>query len=107
MSHEIFREFWALLGFTYMEHGKFDKARVVFELLKGAFDDVNSLKALSYICLKTGRYEEALAYADAFIKRCEDEKKRKTAFLLKSRALWALGRREEARQYMKKFLDGE
>jgi tetratricopeptide (TPR) repeat protein len=105
MISEVFKDFWTVLGFTYLQHKKFQKAQVVFELLEHFFgNDPLILKSLSYVYLKLKDYNKALFYADKYLESCPNEKEKKTAFLLKSQALWHLGKREEAKEFMLKFL---
>ena len=105
MISEVFKDFWTVLGFTYLQHKKFQKAQVVFELLEHFFgNDPLILKSLSYVYLKLKDYERAISYADKYLENCQNEKEKKTAFLLKSQALWHLGKKKEAQDLMLKFL---
>lgn len=95
------RDILSVLGHFFLEHGQTDKALVLLNALQALFpEDPGIAKSLSYACLQAGRYQEAL---DA-ISRAGSEQDDIFVPLLRSKALWGLGRAGEARACLARYL---
>ncbi|MEI2740847.1 MAG: tetratricopeptide repeat protein [Candidatus Competibacter sp.] len=95
------KDMLSVLGHFFLEHGQTDKALVLLDALQALFpEDPDIAKSLSYACLQAGRYQEALDAANRGIAE------RDAAFihLLRSKALWGLGRADEARACLARYL---
>ena len=103
ISHQQ-REFLALLGYTYLESNKFEKAIIVYKALYHLFPDSENFSfCLSYLYLQQKQYEKALYYAELYLSN--KEKVIKLAHLIKSQALFNLGRSTEAKECAKVFFN--
>jgi hypothetical protein len=95
-------EFIKVLGYFFLENGKFEKASTLFQALHELFpDDAHVCKSLSYACLMRGDYEEALRQAEGFLANTTRDRERRVGRLLKSKSLWGLGREKEAREALR------
>lgn len=92
-----------MLGYLYGSHGQLRRGTAYLLMaVQLSPDDVGVLRTLAHLLVQDGEAEKALAT----IARLEtlDGMDHPTLSLLKSRALLAAGRREEARKAMKTFL---
>ena len=88
------------LAFLMVRNGCWEKARPLYEAL--ATLDGNNRRyrqGLGYVLLQLDRPEEALAQLNACISG-RDETPDPALVLLRARALWACGRKEEAREFL-------
>lgn len=89
-------EFLSLLGYLYLRHGQADRAITALEaVLLFRPGDGHTVRSLAYAYLADGRYADCLQALEAAGVRGQTWSE-----LLRSRALWGLGRREEARRVM-------
>lgn len=100
------KEFLSVLGYTYLKCNKLEKATVVYQALYHLFPDSEYFAfCLSYLYLQQDKYAKALYYANAHIR----QKKReiKFGYLLKSQALYHLGRRKQAKECARAFIQSQ
>ena len=99
------KEVLSLMGWSYLINGKFNLSVDLLTALH-RIDPLNiaAIKMLCYAWLKCGNYTKALFYCELLQKRCSTIEEKITANLLKSRALWGDGRREEANELMRKVI---
>ena len=97
-------EFLKVLGYFFLQNGKFEKASILFNALHELFpDDAHVSKSLSYACLMREDYEEALKQAEGYLGNTVDDREKGVGYLLKSKSLWGLGRQQEARENLNRF----
>jgi hypothetical protein len=102
---EMHKEFLVLLAYFFLQNRKVDKALVLFRFLHSRFpDDRHVLKSLSYASILTGAHERGLRLANQFLKDASDKEDVKLGCLLQGKSLWGLGRKEEARQAVSRYL---
>ena len=96
------KDFLSILGYTYLKNNKLKKATTVYQALFHLFpkSDYYSF-CLSYLHLKQKQYEKALYYANIYLTNCRNMNK--LGYLIKSQALFNLGRRKEAKECAKAF----
>lgn len=98
------KEFLLVLGYFYLQNRKPAKALVLFKALAELFsEDLNVVKALSYACMLCGDHDKALSLAERFLSESNTDDDEALGRLLKGKALWGMGRREEARSTMSNF----
>ena len=103
--NETQKEFLTVLGYFFIQAGKFDKALVLFKALKEfSPDDDHIMKSLSYLFLVAGENEEALEWAEKYLARQTEDSETGLVHLLKGRSLWRLGRKEEAQGLITRML---
>lgn len=92
-------EFLLLLAQLYLQHEKWDAALVLLKALRVLQPDSLEVAAsLALAALQLGNFEASLREADRLLAR-ESRGGRAVAMrLIRSRALWGLGREQEARQ---------
>ncbi|PTY00803.1 hypothetical protein DB346_14430 [Verrucomicrobia bacterium LW23] len=97
------KEYLLILAHLFLEHEHFEKARILLVALRELFPaDPGVARALSYCYYRLGFYEEALGEAEASLEMdMPDDSARSMAVanishFLRGKALWALGREEEA-----------
>ncbi|MDR2664346.1 MAG: hypothetical protein LBB14_02360 [Puniceicoccales bacterium] len=102
------REFLSLLGYLYLQYGRWDEARVVYGSLV-ELSDRQPLLLLTYAyCLaQVGQYAVALHHLDGLEGKDFLPKARSAYRLLRGNVLWYLGRDEEARKELELFLRTE
>jgi len=106
MVKENQKDFLQVLGYLFLRSGKIGKALVLFEALQQLSPaDPQVSRSLCYTYLLTQQYEQALSQADKFLREASEGTSKKIGYLFKSRALWGLGQKEEARRMMTWFLD--
>ena len=101
------KEFLLLLGYRYMEHNMYERAVVVYAALSEFFaDDAYILKCLAFSLLEMEEHERALSIADQSLRLQMTPEDVKILQFIRGRALWHLGRREEARASALEALNG-
>ncbi len=95
-----------VLADVYLNQGKADRTVVLLEALNEVWPrDPEIIKALSFGYLMGGRPGDALKAVDAYL-RCGALTPRNVAILLiRSKALWALGRSSEARESIARYME--
>ncbi len=98
-------EFLSVLGFLYLQHGKARKAATVFETLQILQpNDLKVGQSLAYALVLTEKFDQALELADRWIAKTSDSQPEwKTLKIIRSRALFGLGREHDAVSSMKSF----
>jgi len=100
------REFLSLLGYVFLEHGQGEKAITVFEALQ-AIDpkDVATSRRLAFAYLLAGRYADCLRHGDAHMDNFPTDPEIDAVRIARGRALWNLGRQNEARRAAKRTVE--
>lgn len=94
----VSKETLTLLAYLYLEHFKYEKALTLLKALNILFpDDLNITRSLAYAYLKNHDFQSALKYAELSLKTEMTEKSKIAANIIKSKALWGLGKEEAAR----------
>ena len=95
------REFLSLLSYLYLQNGKATKAVTVLEaLLVLQPDDVWASRSLAYAYVLAGEHDNCLAQLDALPRSQRSDTRMQ---LIRSRALWGLGRKDEAHRVIKQL----
>jgi tetratricopeptide (TPR) repeat protein len=98
------KEFLTILGYFFLQNNKAEKALIIFRALQELFpDDPYLMKAGSYACLVNGEHEDALHLAERWLREGPVDRMNEIGYLLKSKALWGLGRENEARETLNQF----
>jgi len=93
-----------LLGWLFLRNDQIVKARKLFEALaRLSPGDVRMLRSLAYACLLSGDHGRALELCAEAIALSGDSVE-PGVFLVRARALHALGRREETREAVQRFI---
>ena len=89
----------SILAFLYLQNNKTDKAAVLLKALKVLYpDDVNIRRSLGYALIQADAAADGLTEVEACLARMRNKGPARAGLLfLRSRALWKLGRHEEAR----------
>lgn len=96
------RDFLAMLGYVYLQHGDAANACVVLEVVRlSRPHDREVARALAYALLQVERFQECLDLTD-FLLAGSGREESTLVWLLRCRALLGLGRCEEARELWKK-----
>jgi tetratricopeptide (TPR) repeat protein len=99
------REFLSILGYFYLQNQKFDKAVVLFEALRELLPgDRLVAKSLCYAYLMTEQYTAALKIAEWVDSGQSPAEDGHIGLVLKSKSLWGVGRTDEARQLLNRFI---
>ena len=99
------KEFLTLLGYFYLQNKKAEKALILFRALYELFpEDINVIKSLSYAYLINGENEIALSLIEKYMQESHLDEEIQVGYLLKSKSLWNMGRRREARSIISDFL---
>ena len=91
----------SLLGYLFLRHGKPQKAIAALEALEVA--DAGRpwvQRSLAYAYLQNGDFENSLAQVSKFL---DHDREDHGALLIRSRALWGLGRHDEARKLIQQM----
>ncbi len=89
-------EYLMLLGYLYLRHGQGARAVTALEAARiFRRDDRQLARSLSYAYLTAGRFDDCLRSLDDLNTNSDPQ-----LALLRSRALWGLGRQDEARRVM-------
>ena len=100
------RDAMLLLADVYLEQGQHDKARVLLDGLAVLWsDDAGVLKAQAFACLQGSLFDEALAAADGYLRIGPLNPLTAPILLIRGRALWGLGRVDEARAGLQRYFD--
>lgn len=106
MWHNDHKEVLQVLADVFLNQGQSEKAVLLLEALYSlAPQDAQIVKALCYAYLITGRYEQTLTMADVFLRLPGRVPESTPILLIRSKALWALGRTEEARTSLNRYIE--
>lgn len=95
-----------VLADIYLDQGQSERAVILLNalaLLEPA--KVSIFRALSYALLLTGCHEDALAATDTLLRLDAKMPENAPALLIRSKALWALGRLTEAQESLQRYLE--
>jgi Flp pilus assembly protein TadD len=99
------REFLGVLGHFYLQHGQVEKALTLLRAsVVLAPDDQGLLKMLSWAYLRAGDAGRALDTAGRYGAAGGDQGEGSPIQLIRARALWQLGRHDEARHLFERFI---
>lgn len=92
-------EVLSVLAYLYQVHGKDEKALNILKVLKDFNpEDAHTARALAFAYYKAGDFQSALQQAEQSLRDEKQPQNLKVAStLIKSKALWGLGREEAAR----------
>jgi tetratricopeptide (TPR) repeat protein len=94
---ENISDFLFVLGFIYLSHGQSKKAVAILEAVRAYRpDDIRVAACLSYAYLLQGQFEQCLRETQRRPAPHADAEMSHSITLMQCRALWGLGRREEA-----------
>lgn len=98
-------EVLSVLAYLYQIHGKDDKALNILRVLsKSRPNDSHIARALAFAYYKSGDYQSALYQAEQSLRDENQDRNHKVAStLIKSKALWGLGREEAARHALEQL----
>jgi tetratricopeptide (TPR) repeat protein len=100
--NEKHKDYLYILAYMYLKNNQMEKAITVYKALWHLFPESESPSfCLSYLHLHTRQFESALFYADTYLAK----KNTPLGFLLKSQALFMLGRNFEAKKVITHFLN--
>ena len=100
------KEFLQLLAYQFLCHGKLEKASTVISVLKALYpNDSHVLITDSYVQSKQGNPEKALHSAESALRASDRGKTKTFAHFLKGKALWKLGKKEDAESNLNYFLE--
>lgn len=95
-----------VLADVYLDQGLAERAAVLLEALTVLEPDNEQVfKALGYAQLQAGRYEDALATVDALLRLGVAMPDNAPVLLIRSKALWAVGRVAEAQESLQRYLE--
>ena len=100
------KEVLQILADVYLQQSQTDKAVTLLEALYHLYpNDAAVAKALSYAYLLAGRAEDTLAMSDVFLRLAGSSSDSNPILLIRSKALWTLGRVEEARTTLNRYTE--
>ncbi len=101
------KEVLGLMGWFYLVNGKLNLSVDLLTALNH-IDPFNSsaIKMLCYAHIKCGNYKKAILYCDRLLELSFTAEEKIVANLLKSRALWGAGHRDEANELMRLVIAG-
>lgn len=100
------RDFLAVIGYVYLQHGDADSAAdILGAVLVSRPHDRDVARALAYAHLRMGRFQECLELTD-FLLAGEGRHEPRIVWLMRSRALLGLDRREQARDLWERKRQG-
>ncbi|MCB1804807.1 MAG: tetratricopeptide repeat protein [Candidatus Competibacteraceae bacterium] len=100
------KETLQILADVYLNQAQIEKAVTLLEALHSVDQrDAGVAKALSYAYLLAGRPEDALTLSDVFLRLAGSSPDSNPILLIRSKALWALGRAEEARTTINRYME--
>ena len=106
MWHDEHKEVLQVLADVYLNQNQAQKALVVLQALDTLSpQNPDVLKALSCAYLAVEQYESALETVDAFLRLGGLTAEATPILLVRSKALWGLGRAAEARESLKRYLE--
>lgn len=96
------KSYLLVLAYVYLRNNQMQKAIIIYKALWHLFPESEGIAfCLSYLYLSTGQYDTALSYAEAYI----GNKNKGMGFLLKGLSLHRMGRRYEAQEAIKQYLN--
>jgi tetratricopeptide (TPR) repeat protein len=96
------KSYLLVLAYVYLRNNQMQKAIIIYKALWHLFPENEGIGfCLSYLYLSTGQYDTALSYAEAYI----GNKNNGMGFLLKGLSLHRMGRRYEAQEAMRQYLN--
>ena len=96
---ENYRDFLVVIGYVYLQHGATANAADVLETVHMTRPhDRCVARLLAYAYLQLRRYQECLDLTD-FLLAGHDDREPQHVRLFRSRALYGLGRQQEAKEY--------
>lgn len=100
------KETLTLLAYLYLEHFKYEKALTLLKALNILFpNDLTITRYLAYAYLKNNDFQSALRYIEICLKSENNLKLKIAANIIKSKALWGLGKEEAARHTIIQAID--
>jgi tetratricopeptide (TPR) repeat protein len=104
---ERVRDFLVVVGYVYLQHGDATNAAAVLEPVCEARRpyDREAARLLAYAFLQLGRFQECLDLTDGLLGG-PDPDEPLHLWLFRSRALYGLGRRQEARELWERARKG-
>lgn len=94
-----------VLAFNFLQHARYEHAHTLYETLKALFPNESKYRlAEAYLHLNNNRCEEALIASESAENLAQTFNMRYFACLLSSKALWRLGKEEEAQKRLVHFL---
>ncbi|ABC31783.1 protein containing tetratricopeptide repeats [Hahella chejuensis KCTC 2396] len=98
------REWLLALAFVYLQQNHHKKALTLLQATaKLCPEDAYVTRGLAFACLKAARYKDALTLSDRSLRELGVKPETAPFLLIRSHALWALERPEEARKSLKKY----
>ncbi|BDV01943.1 hypothetical protein TDMWS_20280 [Thermodesulfomicrobium sp. WS] len=92
-------EYLKVVAYTLLRYGKWEKAWALYEALEALVpEDPQMAKGLALAGVQTGRFAQALARVERWLREASSAEEGKAARILRARILWAMGRRDEARE---------
>lgn len=99
------KEFMLILAHLFLTYGKFEKAKPILESLNKMFPkDYHVIRTIAFLKLQAGAFEDALKEAERAMHPTMSKEERSFSLLIKSKALWRLGRTHEAKQAIEQYL---
>lgn len=99
------KETLELLAYLYLQHSKFDKAVNLLKALKKLHPtDHHIARSLAYALLNVGDYQGSLIQAEASISDDLPTNLKMASTLIKSKALWGLGREDAAKETISQII---
>lgn len=96
--NQVSKEALTLLAYLYLEYFKYDKAVTLLKALHILYpEDIDIMRSLAYAYLKNKDFQSCLKFSEACLKNETSEKSKIAANIIKSKALWGLGKEEAAR----------
>ncbi|MEJ2044101.1 MAG: hypothetical protein P8X74_14870 [Reinekea sp.] len=100
---------WLLsMAYIYLQQNHYEKALILLQVAEKITRQDNStdspvIRCLVFAYLKTTRYKEALVLCDRNLKKQGINQKTAPFLLLRSHALWALERQDDARKSLDRY----
>ena len=101
-SGELEKDFLLLLGYNYIKSHKYKYAIIIYKALYFLYPETKIFSlCLSFLYLQIKEYEDAILYAEIYLKK---QGKLKHGRLIKSKVLFELGLVEEAKECARKII---
>ena len=99
------KECLMVLAFLYLQNGKYTEGKILLEGLHHLYPtDDHILRSLAFAYLEDGDYEHALMLTEQAQSQTLSPKHHNFFHLIKSKAFWRLGKKQESRQAMSLFI---
>lgn len=99
------RDFLRLLGYLFLCCEKYQKAVTTFELLHLIEpEDIDVMLSLAFALLNNQQYDKAHDVSALLSRNTTDAEKLKMTEIIRAKALWGAGHREEAEAIMKNII---